>query len=362
MTKQPAPPPPSSPESQARRYPVAYTPPVRLQLRNLDFAQKLLVFVILATVGFGYLGALANLFAQHSGQDGVSTITLDEIPSFVREKGIGALFEEIHKSMGVQDAIKVYHGSGAGVTELESALNGTMKGMVLISMVGDQKPDPEEEKIANSLNQMLIQWSKLPESLRRQAYEEGIPTNDDGDPEMDRFVKLFGSPIPDEATKKEAEDVELVPLISDTFTDSCVRCHSPGSPDPQAKKIPLTTFDEVNAFCVEDHGMPLKQLALTTHVHLLGFSVLFALTGFIFSLTSYPSFIRILFTPWTLLFQLMEIACWWLAKVDIIFAYGIVYLGALVGIGLLIQVFGSLLDLLFRRKDRPPLSVGGAIR
>jgi hypothetical protein len=94
-----------------------------------------------------------------------------------------------------------------------------------------------------------------------------------------------------------------------------------------------------------------KSLALTTHVHLLGFSVLFAMTGFIFSLTDYPALVRILVAPTTLALQVAEIACWWLAKVDVFYAKAIFYLGPAVGTFLLIQIFGALLDLLIRRPE-----------
>jgi hypothetical protein len=96
----------------------------------------------------------------------------------------------------------------------------------------------------------------------------------------------------------------------------------------------------------------MKALALTTHVHLLGFSVLFAMTGFLFSLTEFPWAMRLFFVPFTLAAQLVEIACWWLAKVDVVYAKMIFYLGPLVGLGLVVQSAGVLLDLLLRRRER----------
>lgn len=97
--------------------------------------------------------------------------------------------------------------------------------------------------------------------------------------------------------------------------------------------------------------MSYEKLALHTHVHLLGFSMLFAMTGFLFSLTSYPLWLRLPFVPWTLGFQVIEIACWWLAKVDIHAAQAIFYLGPVISIGLAVQILGTLFDLLFRRPD-----------
>lgn len=328
-----------------------HTKPRLLTLTNLDFPQKVLVVVILATVGFGYLGALANMFAQVAGADGNQTITLDEFPSVYRERGLGGLLQEVQNSMGLDDVIKTYHGSGAGTTVLEASLNGTMRTKILEYYATEGEPDEETKALAESDRLALIEWSHLPEELRKRAYEEGITTNEEGGADFEAFLNLFG-----EGKEPENEEVELVSLIQDTFTNACISCHSGGGPDAQARKFPMETFDEINAYCVEDHGMSYQQLALTTHIHLLGFSVLFAMTGFLFSLTGYSTWVRAVFAPWTLLLQVVEIACWWLAKGDVLFAYGIFYLGPLIGIGLGIQIFGTLLDLLLRRRSAEAVS------
>ncbi len=68
-----------------------------------------------------------------------------------------------------------------------------------------------------------------------------------------------------------------------------------------------------------------------------------------FSLTSFPTFVRAVFVPWTLFFQVIEICCWWLAKSHVGFAYAIFYLGPLIGLGLGVQLLGTFIDLLIRR-------------
>lgn len=317
----------------------------RIELRNITVPQKLLVLVILATVGFGYLGALANLFAQQSGADGKTLAELEDFPAIYDKEGFGGLFKKINESLGVNDVIKTYHGSGAGVTELEAALNGTMRTMILKEMVGNDPPDEESKKIAETLRIMLIDWSKLPPELRKKAYVDGMPLTEDGSAaDFKKFEAIM-------AKKVDGKDVETEKIIAETFDLYCSTCHSPGGPDAQARKIPLNSFETADAFCHEDRGMSMKQLALTTHVHLLGFSVLFAMTGFLFSLTSWPTWIRIIFVPATLAFQVAEIACWWLAKTHVAYAYGIFYLGGLIGISLGVQIIGTLIDLIIRRPN-----------
>lgn len=439
----------------------------RLLLRNLDFSQKLLVATILLAVGAGYLGALANLFQQHAGADGVATIKFDELYDSVKTKGAVATLNRVADSLGKQDVIRVYHGSGStrmeaalngtmmekapdlersvliewsrlpepirkrtyqdglptkakkddpnAPTQLEMALKGSMKSKILEELAGKpEEADATQKALADGLNQMLIGWSHLSADLRKQAYEQGVPLKESGVGDLDAFVaaakanklaELKGrepiikdtvqnncvtchapgaddkaekyplgslaelekfcvpastTPEPDFAVlasllgpdaKKDAfTNVKRSPLVTDILKQHCTKCHASGSNDAQARNLPLATFDEVNGYCEKDRGMSFKQLALSTHVHLLGFSVLFAVTGFLFSLTSYPGLVRVVFVPWTLFFQIIEIVCWWLAKLDSLFAIAIFYLGPIVGIGLGIQLLGTLLDLIFRRR------------
>jgi hypothetical protein len=91
--------------------------------------------------------------------------------------------------------------------------------------------------------------------------------------------------------------------------------------------------------------MSLTKLAQTTHVHLLGFSMLYGLTGLLFAFTSYPVFLRVLLCPLPLLVQVLDIGCWWLARYDPVFAYAIPITGAIVALGLLLQIVLSLLDM-----------------
>lgn len=316
----------------------------RIKLRNFDLSQKLVVWAVLLTVGGGYLAALANLFASSAPADGKQSLELSEFPSIYKTQGIKGLYTEISNSLGMDDVVKRYHGSGPGITKMETAMKGVMAPIL---------KDEAGEEEAVRLTGELIEWAKLPGALRKAAYEEGVPmSEEDGSLQFDKLRQFFTE---DGQRKESDEEIELV-AVSATFADNCVYCHSAGATDARARKIPLETYDQVSAFCNEDHGMPVNQLAMTTHVHLLGFSVLFAATGFLFSMTDWPSFFRVIFAPWTLLFQIVEIACWWLAKTDVFYAQAIFWLGGIVGLGLGIQLLGTALDLIFHRPEYEEVS------
>jgi hypothetical protein len=139
--------------------------------------------------------------------------------------------------------------------------------------------------------------------------------------------------------------------IRSLINHRCVACHGPTGRVQRARLFPLDSHDRLKPHCrVEPAGgMSTTKLAQTTHVHLLSFAVLFGLTGLSFSLTSYPGPVRAVAGCGPLVLQVAEIACWWLGRLDVLFARAIVVLGPLVALGLAVQVLGGLWDLFGRR-------------
>jgi hypothetical protein len=133
------------------------------------------------------------------------------------------------------------------------------------------------------------------------------------------------------------------------FQARCVRCHRADAGGPAAQ-YPLDSFERIKAYTHPERSgaMSLPKLAQTTHVHLLGFSMLFAITGLIFTFTSYPLALRLIFGPFTLLAQIADISCWWLGRADPNLARLIAVTGGLVAMGLIIQVVGSLFNMFGR--------------
>jgi hypothetical protein len=136
--------------------------------------------------------------------------------------------------------------------------------------------------------------------------------------------------------------------IRTLIQDRCVRCHTKeDSASDKARRAPMDSYEQLAAYTAPQTsaGMPVRSLAQTTHVHLLGFAMLFALTGIVFSFTSYPFWVRVLFGPFTLVAQVLDISCWWLGRLHPLFAEAILVTGGLVALGLMVQILGSLLNM-----------------
>jgi hypothetical protein len=168
--------------------------------------------------------------------------------------------------------------------------------------------------------------------------------------------ELAGHPVTPDFLAEEGRDPCCVKIQS-LIHERCVRCHdAQGGDEEAAQKYPLDNYDRLKPYLQVKTAtaMSLPKLAQTTHVHLLGFAMLYGLTGAIFCLTSYPGWVRGLVGPLALVAQLVDISCWWLARLDPLFADTILVTGGLVALGLLLQIVGSLLDL-FGRAGRVAL-------
>ena len=183
----------------------------------------------------------------------------------------------------VESLSEKYHGSTSG-TRLEAALNGTMA-----------------DKLTAAERDQVFQW------IHAGATRDGY--------------------------------AKIEPL----FTQKCVTCHSAqsGMPIP-----PLTSFEDVQKVIAIDTGESLLQLARVSHVHLLGISIIFLLTGAIFSLSVTPIWFRVSVLALPYLSIIMDIGSWWVTKYyDPAFAYIVILGGALMGLTLACQIFVSLWDM-----------------
>jgi hypothetical protein len=93
----------------------------------------------------------------------------------------------------------------------------------------------------------------------------------------------------------------------------------------------------------------MEKLTQSTHAHLLSFAVLFSLTGLVFAFTSYSTVLRCVLGPWVLVAVVTDVSLWWLARLcdqwGPYFAMGIIFTGGAVGVGLMLQITFSLLNL-----------------
>jgi hypothetical protein len=205
-----------------------------------------------------------------------------------------------------------------------------------------------EDFVADDPKGKVFKIKTLIDTRCVRCHAEGAPGKA-GKVMLDSYegVKAYSEPDVPPVPTPAGPYVKLHTLIQ----DRCVRCHTKDDPvNDKASHAPLETYEEVAAYATPQTaaGMPIRGLAQTTHVHLLGFAMLFALTGLMFSFTSYPFWMRAVFGPFTLVAQVIDISCWWLGRLDAVFAQVILVTGALVALGLLVQILGSLVNLFGR--------------
>ena len=131
--------------------------------------------------------------------------------------------------------------------------------------------------------------------------------------------------------------------IKPILTKNCGTCHNAQSGLPIA---PLTSFEDVEKLAKTDTGSSLLQLARVSHIHLFGISIIFLLTGAIFSLSETPIWFRVIIVVIPYLAILMDIGSWWATKyLDTIFAYVLLMGGAFMGAAMACQILVSLWDM-----------------
>lgn len=305
----------------------------RFALRNLSLPSRLAVASFLVCVGIGYFGALVQLHFHHASP--------------------GKLLPD------ADDAAALYHGRN-GMSQLERLL------------VGDEcKPFNGGGTMRQAFTSRSSGWKS---AINRRSKEKSIPLRQAeselrSERDGERLVLLAW--IKAGADKKEFEEntfvvpaslakhplsKEMVDASSDGTVRAkvgsivearCVRCHQE-SAGGQAAQIPLDTWEEIHAYCqvrTAAGGVSAKKLTQTTHVHLLGFAVLYGLTGIAFTFTSYPGWLRGTLGVLPLLAQVVDISFWWLARLDPVFAYAIIFTGSVVATGLFLQIVLTLFNL-----------------
>jgi hypothetical protein len=305
----------------------------RLVLRDLPLAPRLVLAVYLVAVGVGYFSGLVQLHFQRAASGKLLPGLEENVEAFHGKSGASQL-----ERLLTADENKPFNGAGSMRPAFVTKSAGWAR--ALRQLQKDKKIDAAEAEKELRLERdgerlALLDW--VESGAARQDYEK------DDHPLP---AALNGQPVTAEYLVKDAKDEPVLPhrvKIQSVFNDRCVRCHSADKGGAPAK-FPLDSYEDVLAYCqpVTSGGMSLVRLAQTTHVHLLGFSVLFCLTGLIFSFTHYAAWARCLFGPLTLLAQVVDVACWWLSRTDPRFAQVVMITGGVVAVSLMVQIVGGL--------------------
>src|SRR5207237_2382270 len=174
-------------------------------------------------------------------------------------------------------------------------------------------------------------WIHRPDAERKAAYD------DDKLPKPATLINITPEYLHGDSIK-----------VKTILTERCARCHQP---DGDAEKYPLQTYAQISKYLEVPHvetpapgswvrserQLGIEKLTQSTHAHLLTFAVLFGLTGFLFAFTSYPRGVRLIVAPLVLFAQVIDVSCWWLARIPDVgpyFAYAILGTGTVVGLGL----------------------------
>jgi hypothetical protein len=320
------------------------TPQPIFTLRQLPLPAKIVIAVFMVSVGLGYFSAMVQLHLQHSSRSG------EPLPSPVDVVAVFAGVEKFDPSkptpvsklerlvMGpIENA--PWNGSGSMAAAFFHKSEGDFK-----DLVKDAATKPKVMAEREGERQAVKAWINLPEMNRKSAYDADQMT------------------LPDSTITPDYAEKGLIKIKS-ILNDRCARCHAKGESE---EKFPLDSYaallkyidapkaatPDARGYVPSPRQVSVEKLTQSTHAHLLSFSMLFALTGLCFAFTSYPRFIRMIVAPMVLVFQIMDISCWWLARIDGVgpmFAMAIMGTGGVVGLGLTMHILGTLFDLFDKR-------------
>ncbi|HEY7426449.1 MAG TPA: c-type cytochrome domain-containing protein [Gemmataceae bacterium] len=322
-------------------------------LRELPLPVRLTLSLFLLAVGAGYLAALVQLHFQHaskgnplptpddvvarfSGKENFWSGKNDSTPSAAPARPVCQLECLI---MGPEEGLP-FNGEGSmakAFFKKESTFKKT------IEKKPHLEPKLRSEREGERLS--LQAWINAPPEEREKAYEEDaftLPEN------------LCKRPLTEEY--RDGLKVKVKSIIA----DRCFNCHGT---DDQEGKVALDTYEALSKYMEipkpvlgadgkmivkSKRQMSIERLTESTHLHALSFAVLFTLTGLVFAFSSYPVWIRCFLAPLALLAQIVDLSCWWLARLEGIgpyFALAIMGTGAVVGAGLMLQIVLSLFNM-----------------
>ncbi len=318
------------------------TPPRPFTLRDLPIPAKLVISGFLIAIGLGYFSALVQLHLQHSSRNGEPMPSVSDVveifagkkkvdPNAPPEKPASKMEKLI---MGPTEGAS-WNGSGSMAAAFFHKDGDTYR---------DANPD-EKAKLdpeRNGERAALVAWLNAPEADRRIAYEADAYLL----PEDLKNKPLTGAYLT--ADKSGAK-------VKSILDARCARCHKKGEAQ---ENFSLETYEQIAKYAVvppavvavdgwikSDRQTSVEKLTQSTHAHLLSFAMLFSLTGLTFAFTGYPLLVRCFIAPLVLFFQVADVSCWWLARIDGVgpyFAMAIIFTGGISGLGLLVQIFGSL--------------------
>ncbi len=313
----------------------------RITLRQLPFAARLVLSAFLIAVGLGYFSAMVQLHMKHSSRDGEPLPTgVNVVEVFCGLKPfdpsapapcsrIDTLLsaDEKAEDVGKDNMAPAFYAKSSG-WKTQQKVRGREVGNLMEERHGELKS--------------MLAWIRSDSAVKKEAYEKDS---------FARPKEIEGLPVTPDFLAAD-KTVKITSMIE----ARCLNCHSDGAQAPTletyAQLEPLITAPSTEIidgkWVRSSKQTSVEHLTQSTHAHLLTFAILFALTGLTFSFSTYWAGIRAVLGPIVLIAQVVDISFWWLARVPhygVYFAFGILGTGAVVGIGMTMQIVLSLLNM-----------------
>jgi hypothetical protein len=368
----------------------------RLVLRDLPLPARLVLAVFLISVGIGYFSALVQLHFQHARPG--SPLPDDKDVTRVYSGGAAAEPEPGDKNKSREGRPK---SKVEKLLEADEDLPFTRTGQMRSAFTNHKWRQAIDKKVKDLAKGRVA-------AINRDTAEAELRKEREGERQVvlawvragahKEFYDKDSFLLPEDLKKQPITPAYLIPgdgakvgpkaaKITSILKARCVRCHQPaedGSDDPKAAKYLMQTYDLLKPYVTvteapakggekaeaapddEPPAMSLTNLAQSTHVHLLGFSMLYGLTGLILAFSGLPCGLRVVLCPLPLVAQVVDISFWWLARLDKPygpeFARAIIVSGGVVAAGLGLQIVLSLFSL-FGKTGRLVLVLllGGAL-
>jgi hypothetical protein len=352
-------------------------PPSRFTLRDLPLPAKLVVSAFLVSVGIGYLWAMAQIHFKHASAGNPMPTTEDLVARFSgvpwplepkpdlpgEEKkladvakgeavGVGVKTKGVKIQSLIFDRCAVCHSNGGekeefpldtyeGIAKYLAKSPAHPRGHIHTMITADRTAKWGKENMVPAFFERSEGWRKLTSTPETRQKVEGqreaerlalVAWVEAGAPKAQYDADAFPLPAPD----------KFADLTPDYVTEATPIVGKPqGGPD---KGKPVDKWK-----VAKRKQLSPDALTQSTHAHLLSFAMLWGATGLVFAFTTYPALLRCVLAPLVLVVQVIDVGCWWLARLDPptgpYFALAILVTGAIVGMGLGAQIVLSLLNM-----------------
>ncbi len=347
-------------------------------LKQLSLPAKLVVTLFLLSVGLGYLSAMVQLHFKDASKGNPMPTASDVVARYAGEIWPPVSEAENSEKGGTEMGNNTTNNTTHKATDQANPQKIALKvgEVVKVKTIFTARCLLcHQENSETAQDPFMDKWDKLAQQLEPKAETSKIHRLIIADEKVafgkDSMVAAFTkkSIVDDMKWKEQLKKNPEALLIAEREKErlGLVAWLEAGAPKeaydqdrfvvPEPKKDQIIAPKGPRKPNAKNRQISVESLTQSTHAHLLSFSMLYSLTGIIFAFSSFPSKIRIIFAPWVLFFQIADISCWWLARLEGIgpyFAIAILGTGGLVGLGLMLQIIGSIFSM-YNKKGKTVL-------